>query len=140
VPLAPRAHAKDDAVDRFAPVGMVPAGGLGRPEFLQEGENPLPQVVGHLPDGGQGLDLFRLLSLGLPFTQGGHHGCTLWGDPPAIIVSPVPTRRYRLFSDSFLVCSGYLGHAKPQAAKNNAPSATTAQRSRHPALLTGNRP
>src|SRR5947208_3146199 len=38
VPLAPRAHAKEDAVDGFPPVGMVPAGGLGRPEVLQDGE------------------------------------------------------------------------------------------------------
>src|SRR5438874_285210 len=55
VPLATRAHAKDDPVDRLPPVGMVPAGGLRRPELLQDGENSLPQFVGNLPDGGQGL-------------------------------------------------------------------------------------
>src|SRR5438874_3709024 len=48
VPLASRAHAKDDAVDRLTPVRMVPAGGLGRPELLQDGKNSLPQVVGNL--------------------------------------------------------------------------------------------
>src|SRR5207302_1964592 len=60
------------------PVGMVPAGGLGRPELLQDGENPLPQVVGHLPDRGQGLDLLRSFALAL--MQGCHHGGALLGD------------------------------------------------------------
>src|SRR5215468_9417226 len=67
VPLAPRAHAKDDPVQRLPPVGMVPAGGLGRPELLQDGENPVPQIIRNLPDRGQGLDLLGLLSFGLGF-------------------------------------------------------------------------
>src|SRR5258707_2871427 len=80
VPLAPRAHAKDDAVERLPPVRMVAAGGLGRPELLQDGENPWPQVVGNLPDRGQGLGLLRLRSFGLGLAQGDRHGCALLGD------------------------------------------------------------
>src|SRR5215468_7790727 len=40
-------------------------GALGRPEVLQEGEDPLPEVIGDLPDGGQGLGLLRLGAFGL---------------------------------------------------------------------------
>src|SRR5262249_53980645 len=52
VPLAAGAHAEDDPVEGLPPVGMVAAGGLARPEPLQDGEDPLPQLVGNFPDGG----------------------------------------------------------------------------------------
>src|SRR5437868_3170357 len=36
LPLAARTHPEDDPVERLAPVGVVPAGTLGRPELLEQ--------------------------------------------------------------------------------------------------------
>ena len=55
VPLAARAQAEDNAVERPAPVGVVPATGLGGPEFLEQREKALPEGVGDFPDRPQGL-------------------------------------------------------------------------------------
>src|SRR5438552_11727795 len=43
LPLAARAHAEDDAVERSAPIGMVPARALGRPELFQDRQDTLPE-------------------------------------------------------------------------------------------------
>src|SRR5947209_1716285 len=78
LPLAARAHAEDDAVERPPPVGVVAAGALGRPEVLEDGEDALPEGIGHLPDGPQWLAFAGLLALGLLSGRG--HGLALRGD------------------------------------------------------------
>src|SRR3954452_14680254 len=55
VPLAAAAHPEDDRVEHLPPEGMASAGGLLGPEFLEDRFDPLPQVVGDLPDRAQGL-------------------------------------------------------------------------------------
>src|SRR4051794_16727215 len=61
LPLATRTHPEDDAVERPSPVGVVAAGGLSRPEILEEGHDALPERIGHFPDGPQRLALTALL-------------------------------------------------------------------------------
>src|SRR5262249_17403319 len=46
-PLAARTHPKDDAVEGLPPVGVVPTGGLARPERLEDGQDALPEGLGH---------------------------------------------------------------------------------------------
>src|SRR5947209_455598 len=65
LPLAARTHAEEDAVERPPPVGVVPAGGLGGPEVLEDGQDTLPEGVGHLPDRPQRLAFAALLPFGL---------------------------------------------------------------------------
>lgn len=60
VPLAAAAEAEEDAVDGRPPVDAVPAAMLLRRRrgvFEQNRLDPLPQLVGDLPDGLQRLDL-----------------------------------------------------------------------------------
>src|SRR5262249_44939519 len=75
VPLAAGTHAEDDAVEGLAPVGVVPTGGLGRPEVHKEGQDPLPEGVRHFPDRPQRLVLAGLLPFAL--RPGGGHGLAL---------------------------------------------------------------
>src|SRR4051812_5188299 len=78
LPLAAGTQAEDDAVERPSPVGVVAAGAFARPEILEDGQDPLPEGVGHFPDSPQGLSFAGLLSLGLRL--GGDHGLDLRGD------------------------------------------------------------
>src|SRR5262245_41631648 len=98
LPLAAGAHAEDDAVKGLAPVGVVPAGGLGRPESLEDGQDALPEGVGHFPDRPQRLALGRLLPLGL--LPRCCHGLALPGAPPFLltVAKAMPSDQ---FSDSF---------------------------------------
>src|SRR5262245_19042566 len=75
LPLAARPHAEDDAVERLAPVGMVPAAGLGGPEFLEQREKALPEGVGDFPDGPQGLAFGGVLAFAFGSRCG--HGLVL---------------------------------------------------------------
>src|SRR5262249_44585576 len=88
LPLAARAHPEDDAVERLPPVGVVPAGGLGRPELLEEGQDALPEGVGHFPDRPQRLAFARLLLGGL--RSGCGHGSALRGDTPFLLTGANP--------------------------------------------------
>lgn len=73
VPLAAAAEAEDDAVEGRPPVDPVPAAVLLRRQrgvLQQDRLDPLPQLVGDLPDGLKRLDLSSLPS----------HGCVSRGD------------------------------------------------------------
>lgn len=73
VPLAAAAEAEDDPVEGRPPVDAIPAAVLLRRRrgvFEQDRLDPLPQLVGDLPDGLQRLDLSSLPS----------HGCVSRGD------------------------------------------------------------
>src|SRR5262249_43717635 len=74
LPLAAGAHPEDDAVERHSPVGGPRTGRLPGPALQEDGEDPLPQGIGDLPDGAQrlGLRLASALTLGL-----GHAGTLL---------------------------------------------------------------
>jgi hypothetical protein len=61
LPLAAAAHPKEDGVEHGPPVGDATSGGLAGPEFLEDGLDPLPEIVGDLPDRAQGLES-RLLA------------------------------------------------------------------------------
>src|SRR3954447_9659527 len=50
VPLAAAAHPEDDRVEHLPPEGMAATGRLLGPEFLKDRFDPLPQLVGDLPD------------------------------------------------------------------------------------------
>jgi len=50
VPLAPRAHAKDDSVEHLPRVFPLPPGALGRIKLSNEWLNLLPKVIRNFPD------------------------------------------------------------------------------------------
>src|SRR4051812_37971469 len=54
-PLAAAAHPEDDPIEHLAPVRDMAAGRLLGPELAEDRLDPLPQLIGDLPDGGQRL-------------------------------------------------------------------------------------
>jgi hypothetical protein len=54
-PLAAAPHPEEDPVEHLPPEGMSPAGDLLGPELLEDRFDPLPQLVGDLPDRAQRL-------------------------------------------------------------------------------------
>src|SRR5690348_2238810 len=97
LPLAARAHAEEDAVERLTPVGVVSAGGLGRPEFLENGQHTFPEGVGHFPNGPQRLAFAGLLGFGL--LSSCCHGLVLQGET-SFLLSCAKTVPWKRFSDS----------------------------------------
>jgi hypothetical protein len=55
VPPAATAHPEDDRVERRARVDALPAGALRRVQCGQDALDHTPEVIGHLPDGREGL-------------------------------------------------------------------------------------
>src|SRR5262245_37200062 len=98
LPLAARAHPEENAVERPAPVGVVPAGGLGRPELLEDGHDTLPERIGHFPDGPQRLALAGLL---LELLSSCSHGSALRSET-SFLLTCANSMPWRRFSDSFL--------------------------------------
>jgi hypothetical protein len=55
LPLAAAPHPEEDGVEHLPPLGDAASGGLLGPEFLEDRLDPLPQLVGNLPDRAQRL-------------------------------------------------------------------------------------
>src|SRR5215813_10426215 len=99
LPLAAAAHPEDDAVEGLPPVGVVPTGGLARPELLEDGQDALPEGIRHFPDRPQRLAFASLLAFGLRSRCG--HDLALPGDT-SFLLSCANAMPWNAFSDSFL--------------------------------------
>ena len=55
LPLAATPHPEEDRIEHLPPLGDAASGGLLGPEFLEDRLDPLPQLVGDLPDRAQRL-------------------------------------------------------------------------------------
>src|ERR1700722_2472615 len=100
-PLAARTHSEDDAVERLAPVGVVPATGFGWPEFLEQREDALPEGVRDFPDGPQGLAFGGFPTSAFRSSCCCCHCFALPGDA-SLLLTCANTMPWNRFSDSFL--------------------------------------
>ena len=93
-PLATATHPEDDRVEHPSPEGMTSARGLLGPEFLEDRFDPLPQLVGDLPDRAERLD---------PTSSAGHRSAPLVKDRNRVSrLTSFTQNVFRPFSDSFL--------------------------------------